>query len=812
MEDQTYRPRVRVVSEMSPRTVNANATKERTFPEEKKPKAVFNILDRVVAICIFMLFLGLPIFFTGLTLQGIVFEKQIYFYFWTLLALISWAGKGVMTGEMKIRRTPLDIPIALFWLTYLLSSIVSVDRWHSFFGLFGDPSRGLMNVTALIIIYYLIMSNFSLRLFRWLLGGILASTFIIMAWSALGVFGLHLLPARFSSLIPLSLIGSVSGLGMFLSIALPLIIMSIFKLQDGLSGKMMKKILTAIFLSGMILDIVLLLVLFGFVPWIGLMIGFGVFLIFILSRIVRPDEKWTWVASGTFIALMAIMMSGSNFHLAKTDLPVEVGPSYGLSYQIAKESLKNNFVLGTGVASYGYDFSLHKPEIFNQNQLYNLRFYQATGIVFEAISSVGILGTLALLLLLLSFISVCAYLLVVKKEKDKVYSLGFATASFIFLISAVLVRTEGTLVIFGTLILALTLAIVIRESESEENYFNISLKTSPKYALTLAFIFMVISAGVVYLFVFVGKMYAADIYAGKSVRQASSDGKKSVEMMDKAIGLNSKESRYHINTGQNYMVLANDEMLKSGIDRDIQAVQGYLNQSVAAAVAGRDLSPNDVSAVEALAQIYENAGVYVADSLKLAGDAYSRGLELEPSNPNFILGLGKVKLSQAVVAKGDDEKKQLINEAKDLFQKSIDVKDNFAPGYYQLAIAKGALGDFDGAIDAMGKAAALDNSNINYFFNLGRLYQQRAMGDDEKIAETIFKKILGANDNEVNTHFSLATLYEKEGEKDKALAEYGKVLTLVPDENSDVRDKVEKMIENLKNGISNLEDGAKTDQ
>jgi hypothetical protein len=74
----------------------------------------------VITVSLVALFFGLPLFFTGLTFQGIAFEKQIYFYVWLLIGVVAWVSKGVTTGEMRIRRTPLDIPIALFWLFYVV--------------------------------------------------------------------------------------------------------------------------------------------------------------------------------------------------------------------------------------------------------------------------------------------------------------------------------------------------------------------------------------------------------------------------------------------------------------------------------------------------------------------------------------------------------------------------------------------------------------------------------------------------------------------------------------------------------------------
>ena len=90
--------------------------------------------DLIITAVLVLLFFGVPVFFTGLTFQGIAFEKQIFFYLCLLIGLVAWVSKGVMTGDMRIRRTPLDIPIVLFWLFSIVATVFSVDRWHSFWG------------------------------------------------------------------------------------------------------------------------------------------------------------------------------------------------------------------------------------------------------------------------------------------------------------------------------------------------------------------------------------------------------------------------------------------------------------------------------------------------------------------------------------------------------------------------------------------------------------------------------------------------------------------------------------------------------
>ena len=101
------------------------------------------------------------------------------------------------------------------------------------------------------------------------------------------------------------------------------------------------------------------------------------------------------------------------------------------------------------------------------------------------------------------------------------------------------------------------------------------------------------------------------------------------------------------------------------------------------------------------------------------------------------------------------------------------------------------------------KAFNFERSSINYAFNLGRLFQARGKGEDNKNAETLFRQILGVNDKEINTHFTLGLLYEKTDKKKEAIDEYKKVVELLPATQSDVKTRIEKMISNIQAGIEN---------
>lgn len=769
-----------------------------------KAKLLVRFFDGILKVSIFMVIFGLPLFFTNLTFQGVAFEKQMYFYFWVLLGMVSWVSKGLVSEAIKIRRTPLDIPILIFWFLYLLSAIFSVDRWHSFWGTFGDPSRGLMSATALVLFYYLFMSNFSQRTLKWSVGALVASGSLLTIWTALIVNNASFIKHSFLLAVPANLFGSVISLGIFFSCMLPLLVMVIFKLKTNEKMKGLLKILLLMFLFAVLAaDLFLLWKLYSVdIPWVGAFAGMILFLIFILSKIIRPSANWSWLPMTVFVALMVIPMVVP-LNEKRLEMP------FGSSWEIAKKSVADKFLLGSGPATFGYDFSLYYPLQHNLSALSSQRFYQGTGVIFEALPTLGALGSLPLIIIILSFISIGGYLLIKERQRDKIYSLGILIAALIIIVDILYVRFEGPVLLLSALIGTLAMAAILHESGSEEKYASLAIKASAKYALTLAFMFMVVTAGVIFLFIFIGKAYVADVYAAQGAN------KRSLEKFEKAIKLFGGEGRYYTRLGQEYMVLVNQEVLKDAGARNVGLIQNQLNKSIENSKKGSDLMKNDVQATEALAQIYENTGM-ITKNYKLAEEAYKRALELEPNNPNLYVKLGQIKLNIAVSLKkspaegvtDNEESKQLVGEAKDLFQKSLDMKQDFSAGYYNLALAEEALGEIDNAIVSMQKAAYFGR-NVNNVFGLGRLHQARGKDNDNELAESYFKEILGVNDKEVNTHFSLGILYEKTGRKSQAVEEYEKVLALLPAELEETKTRVEKMISNIRSGVENVPENLK---
>lgn len=774
----------------------------------KKTVVVF---DWIITASLFLMFFGVPIFFTGMTFQGLAFDKQIFFYFALLIGLVAWASKGVMTGDMHIRRTPLDIPILLFWAFYLVTVIFSVDRWHSFWGFFGDPSRGFISITALILAFYFILSHFNARRFPWLFGAFLASGSIVVLWSALVIMHIRFLPASWEQFAPLSLIGSISTLTLFLALLLPLLVTAVFFLwrEGSTTKKTTRNILTGFLGAILLLDLFLLLALYPFVSWAVVLGGLGFFLIYILAQIVRPAGEWTWVPMVLFVVVLSFLMIGAN-KLARATLPVEVTPNMRLSWDIAKEAAKSDFLTGSGAATYGYAFSLFRPQEFNSNALYTLRFYQGTGLVAEAIPTIGIIGTVLMLIIWFSFLSIGLYLLTLDKAKNKILSLGLWSASVMLFIAGFITPVNATLLIVGVLLASLALATILWESGSEERWLKLSFKATPKFALALAFVFMVVSAGVAFLFVFVGKVFVADLSAGRAARMTPPTVDGSIVKFSQAIRLYPQEGRYYTRLAQEHMALANAEGRKPANEREVDKIAFFVRESVAAGERSKQIMPNDVLTVEALGLIYENASLFATDALPKSQEMYTRATELEPQNPLFAIKQGQIRRLQGDGKEVGAERTALMTSARDFFQQSVDKKPDLAVAHYNLAVSYARLGDTEKAIVSTERATQLDRNNLAYQYNLGTLYQLRKAEGDLTRAENIYKAVLSRNERLIDVRLSLGLLYEAERKRDAALAEYEKILSYLPSEDGatdavkQTRTQINTVIENLRSGKGNI--------
>lgn len=768
-------------------------------------------LGRVATASLFMLFFGFPLFFLSLSLQGLAFEKQIYFYFWLLVGVIAWVSRGVAAGELSIRRTPLDIPVLALWAAVGVSAIFSVDKWHSLWGFFGDPSRGFLSVTALVIAYFFIMSHVTLERFRLLLFAILLSGTLAGLWTFLVILGIPFLPQAFLAYAPLSLFGSMRSLLLFFGMLLPLFTIGAVALSRAeFSNGLVKRFAFAGLGIGFFLTLYSILAVYGFVPWLPILIGVSFLLIYVLAQVVHLGDRWNWLPMILFVLVLVFVMINQPptfLRSSKVVIPPEVALDTKASWSIATEALKERLLVGSGPATFGFDFSRYKSLDLNRGSVSALRFFQGGSPFLEFLTTLGIIGAFAFVILTLVFLGVGFTGLSRERERNKIYSLGLWAASAMFIAALFLMPMNGPILLYGSLLSILAIVVLREESGADDTVIRLSFKASPKFALALAFLFMVACSGIAFLFAFIGKTFIADIYAGRAMA-ATEVNDDSIARMRRAIAFMPYEGRYYAAFGQMYMTVVNREAAKPENERNLDVIKQVVEQWAAPLVnTAMNRMPNDVVVHEAAGQVYENISLLAGSDPAVLSETtkiYKRALELEPKNPYFYIKLG---LIDRVLAGRDDQKENratLLAEGEKYFKSALDQKADFTTAYLNLGLTEEMLGNTDSAVDYLNKGMDV-GGDPDVAFYLARILQIRNKSGDLDRAERLSQDLLRQNPKNVNVLLNLGFVYERKKDKNKAIDTYKKVLDVLSgDQLSEARDRVNDLIKNVESGKGNI--------
>ncbi|MBI2595420.1 O-antigen ligase family protein [Candidatus Daviesbacteria bacterium] len=140
--------------------------------------------QKIITWAFFILFFFTPLFFTPFNNELFEYNKMMLVYGLTVVITGTWLLKMIKEKTVLLKRTPLDIPLLLFWLSQLLSTIFSIDPHTSVWGYYSRSNGGLLSITAYILLYFAFVANFEAKdvskfLKSVLLGGFLVSLYAI---------------------------------------------------------------------------------------------------------------------------------------------------------------------------------------------------------------------------------------------------------------------------------------------------------------------------------------------------------------------------------------------------------------------------------------------------------------------------------------------------------------------------------------------------------------------------------------------------------------------------------------------------------
>lgn len=606
-----------------------------------------------------------PLFFLPITSEFYEFNKQALLILAAGVSLILWVVTFIIEKQVRVTRSPIGLPLITLALAWILSSFLRTpNRMDALL----EPGQTGTVVSLVVLFFTIVNSTHTKRQLDAIITTFLISFAVLGGITILWASGLApaILPAGFLKNPLWTPTGNSFG---------------------GLTT-------------------------------------FAVISVFLIAYLIKSrvrEGKFRFILS---LVTLILSLSGAGlityrlfFQAASSARPVFLPQT--VSWSIALEALKSSPLLGTGPATFLSDFTRFRPISYNLTDIWAVRFASSSNYYLQTLSTVGLLGALAYLFLLVK--TVRMFTKSFKTASDSpLHALVIAASLAVVVAMAAQLFIPTSLVYLATIFFLMTIVVSAYKQlgSSLVHEANINIVAADNSGINspiLPWISLALSAALVLpTFYYAGRAYAAEIMFQKALSFATAnDGKSTYETLISTIRLNPYRDTYRVTYSQTNLLLANS--LASGKPELTEEQRGTITQLIQQAIQEAknavSLNPAKVSNLENLAGVYRSIIPLAkgADSWTVA--SYRQAIQLDPVNPNLRIALGGIYYS----AKNYDEAIRLFTDA-------INLKPNHANAFYNLAAAYREKADFPRAVAAMQSVVNLvDKDSADYTKALAEL-------------------------------------------------------------------------------------------
>ena len=758
--------------------------------------------DKVIKWGLYILVFLLPLFFLPFNSSIIELNKQLMLIIFSLILVIVWLGKMIAQGKMELRKSLLNLGIIVLLIFYLISAILSKNLYQGLVGLTGTVNEAFFSVLGFAIIFFVVVNNFKKReQISGLVFPLVLSGFLVGLFGLIQLSGTFLLPWDFTKFVNFNTIGSANSLEIFL--AALLVLSSVFFVES--ESKRWRQIFYGIAAAFFLFAVLSLN--FSNVWWV---LGITAMIIIGLGFINRDQMNQYRLILPMAILAFALLMLLTHLSIFSTWLktPAEVSPSLNATIDIDKQVVKNNLFFGTGPGSYSNDYGLYRSPTLNQTDFWNVRFNQGFSKIFTLPSTMGLFGSVTWLLVLVIFAIYGFILLIRRRGKNWAMALGLFTSWFLLAMLQFSYDSNFTLEFAFWLMLALAFTSLKtltprggEEMAANEKVVLVEFDRNSPLASILSFVFVIVLVLTISAFYLGGTYYYADILFNRGSKEnQNNDLSASYADISHAVLLNPYNDLYLRNLTQVAMARINDTFNQpQSVARDTQ-IQNYSAVAINIAKRSTDLAPLNVDNWVQRAAIYRLVMPYTSGADQWAFDSYTEATKLEPSNPFYLLELGRtytlaIDVLTYTGAQDKDTQDKItdyLSKAEEALNKAVTLKPDYAPAIFQLALVYDREGKLDEAITQMKQTRDMYPQDIGVAFQLGLLYYKKASWS---LARAEFERAVTLDGNYSNARYFLGLIYDQLGDKAKAINQFEKILALNPG-NQDV----ENILANLHAG------------
>ena len=691
------------------------------------------MIDKIIQFFFAILFFATPLIMSKSTSELFEFNKMIFIYGSTVVIAFLWFYKMVVNKKIILKKTPLDIPIIIFFISQVVSTIFSIDRHVSIFGYYGRFNGGLLSIACYIILYYALVSN--KNDIEKLLKSIIASSLIVILWAIPGHFGHDLTCLLFTGkfnnscwdnstlafrpeLRAFSTLGQPNWLGAYLAVVFFIGIYFLIKNKSNIKYLLLNS--SYLFLSfsmllftrsrSAILSVFVGLVLFLAYYLLFIKLSFKKILVILLVVTVIPILLFKTGEDkiDKYLSILNIkdQISKTNV-MSTTPSPIINNPtSTGVTesfdirtivWEGAWTLAKHYPLFGTGVETFAYSYNFVRPVTHNLTSEWDYVYNKAHNEYFNYLATTGFLGLGSYLLLIFIFqFSIFNRLLIfkflniekllkskkseMKNEKERfdknILTVTMTIAYITILITNFFGFSTTTTQLFFYLIPAMIFSNAIINEDA------ISLDKLSGYQLLSIF---GVAAYAVYILFSLGVYYSADVsysYGLKYVRV--NDQQKAAGFFEKALKLRSEPVYMdRFSSSLAYLSALASVQKETEIAGEIASLSDTYNRKLI-----QDYPKNVFywkTRAKNMYYFFQITGK--KNELEQGISALINAQKLSPTDPKIPYSLALYNSILFDLSKSDQERQSLSKLSIDEINEVVKLKSNYREGY----ILKGQL-------------------------------------------------------------------------------------------------------------------------
>lgn len=628
-------------------------------------------LTNISLLLLALLLFAFPLVFTTKTTDPFVLPKQVLLGSIVTLALLLFAAKLLVLGKLRMRKTPLDIPLLLVGTVVALSSFLSPNR--------ADALVGFVPFLFSLLSYFLIVNTVKQRFSLLVLLFSLTLSAIIVSMLSFNVFSSA--PVMFAgiNLQNFSLFGSLLDQSLYLGFVL---------------------CMTA---------------------WIGIY-GFSLSdeSDNALASFFRKFDDFGLVRN-MFVATSVIVAAGLLATLYKLFtnqpagsaasglllLPFQVGMQTGFA-TISQDAQRvwQSFLFGSGFGTFATDFTRFRPIQFNlQEKLWTFTFFRSSSFLLELLATTGVLGLAAFLFLTYKIVNIIWKAGITKLKSNPLTPSVVAALIIAFVLPFTPVMQALFFILLGLFAAAAGLSdphhffdvemyfvafkkgIIAITAEEKTRQEQVPTNLLPVFFFMLCVLF----AGAVGLFT-VPYVASDVIFQNSLVAASANNGLQTYNDQTNAIKIFPYRDSFYRVYSQTNLAIANSlaVSLPKGASPSAQMQQTIytlIQQSINAARSATTVSPITSVNWQNLGSIYRSLIGFGQNAESFSITSMQQAIVLDPNNPQLYLTLGGIYYQ---LGQWDNAQRE--------FQVAINLKPDFANAYYNLGHALEQKGDLQGAL------------------------------------------------------------------------------------------------------------------